>query len=85
MNDFIKERNEALLSLDKEKIIAYSKKHNIDLPKDEKVFWAGVHKAICNLYLYSTNDEISLEQYERSYTWLSENGFSPSIFGGDKK
>lgn len=39
MNDFIKERNEALLSLDKNKIIAYMNKYNIIIPKDEKIFW----------------------------------------------
>ena len=55
MEDFIKERNEALLSLDKEKILAYGKKYNVKFPENEKIFWAGVHKAICNLYLISVN------------------------------
>ena len=76
MNDFVKERNEALLSLDKEKIIKYMKKYNIKYPKDEETFWAGVHKSICNLFLVPEN-EISLEQFEKSYEWLEKNGYRP--------
>ena len=74
MNDFIKERNEALLSLDKEKILAYGKKYNVKFPEDEKIFWAGVHKAICSLYSIPVN-KITKEQYEKSKNWLKENGF----------
>ena len=78
MNNFIKERNEALLSLDENKIIAYMNKYNIKIPKDEKIFWAGVHKAICSLYFIETN-RITLEQYTRSADWLKENGFELNI------
>lgn len=79
MNDFIKERNEALLSLNKEKIIKYMNKYNIKIPKNEKIFWAGVHKSICNLFLAPENN-ISLEQYEKSYKWLEENGYGQEIY-----
>lgn len=80
MNNFVKERNEALLSLDEKKIDAYMKKYNplIKKPKDKKIYWASVHKAICNLFLVPENN-ISIEQYERSYKWLQENGFNPEI------
>ena len=78
MNNFIKERNEALLSLDENKIIAYMNKYNIKIPKDEKIFWAGVHKTICSLYFIETN-RITLEQYTRSADWLKENGFELNI------
>lgn len=74
MEDFIKERNEALLSLDREKILAYGKKYNVKFPEDEKIFWAGVHKAICSLYLIPVN-KITKSQYEKSKEWLKENGF----------
>ena len=74
MEDFIKERNEALLSLDKEKILAYGKKYNVKFPEDEKIFWADVHKAICSLYLIPVN-KITKSQYEKSKEWLKENGF----------
>lgn len=74
MEDFIRERNEALLSLDKEKILAYGKKYNVKFPENEKIFWAGVHKAICNLYLIPVN-KITKGQYEKSKEWLKENGF----------
>lgn len=78
MNDFVKERNEALLSLEKEKIIKYMDKYNIKYPEDEETFWAGVHKSICNLFLVPRN-EISLEQFNKSYNWLEKNGYSPEI------
>lgn len=78
MDNFIEERNSALLSLDKDKIIAFDKKYGIKIPEDEQVFWAGVHKAICNLYLVEDN-KITIEQYMRSAEWLKENGFSPNI------
>ena len=80
MNNFIKERNEALLSLDEDKIDRFMKKYNpnVKKPKDTKIYWAGVHKAICNLFLVPEN-EITIEQYERSYEWLENNGFSPEI------
>ena len=80
MNDFVKERNEALLSLDKEKIDTYLKKCNPKciIPKDDKVYWAGIHKAICNLFLVPDNN-ISLEKFDKSYNWLIENGFCPEI------
>ena len=64
MEDFIKERNEALLSLDREKILAYGKKYNVKFPEDEKIFWVGVHKAICSLYLIPVN-KITKSQYEK--------------------
>lgn len=78
MNDFVKERNEALLSLEKEKIIKYMDKYNIKYPEDEETFWAGVHKSICNLFLVPSNN-ITLEQFDRSYNWLEKNGYSPEI------
>lgn len=76
--NFIKERNEALLSLNKNKIIKYMNKYNIKIPKDEKIFWCGVHKAICSLYFVESNN-ITLEQYTRSADWLKENGFDLTI------
>lgn len=83
--EFVKERNEAFLSKDKDKILAYCKKYKIDLPEDGEVFWAGVHKAICNLYLLE-NSPVTLEQYNESYDWLTDRGYSPSInkVGGEK-
>lgn len=78
MDDFIKERNEAFASMDKEKIIAYCKKYKVFIPEDEEVFWAGVHKTICNLFLLE-DSPISITQYNDSYDWLTQRGYSPSI------
>lgn len=83
MDDFIKDRNEAFVSMDKEKILAYCKKYDITMPEDEDIFWAGVHKIVCNLFLIE-DSPIPIEQYNKSYDWLKEHGYSPSITGGEK-
>ena len=82
MEEFIKDRNETLASGDINKIKEYCKKYNIAIPEDEKTFLAGIHKAICNLYLLE-NSPITIEQYSKSYDWLAENGYSPSILNDE--
>lgn len=75
---FIEDRNEAFSSGDIDKIRAYCKKYNIDIPEDEKIFLAGVHKSICNLYIIE-NSPITLDQFQKSFDWLNDHGYSPSI------
>jgi len=81
--EFVKERNEAFLSKDKDKIMEYCEKYDIQVPDNEDDFWAGVHKAICNLFLLE-DTPVAIEQYNESYHWLSEHGYTPSITGGEK-
>lgn len=38
---FVKERNEALFSLDRERIEAYFKKRGVETPKEDIVFLGG--------------------------------------------
>lgn len=83
MDEFIKDRNEAVASGDIEKVRAYCKKYDIEIPEDENIFKASMHKAICNMYLMP-DSKISLEQYNRSYEWLIANGYTPSIVGGEE-
>lgn len=71
---FIRDRDKALLSLDKEKIIAYCKKYGIPIPEKEIVFWAGVHKGIVSM------KSSTAEQKCNSAMWLVEHGFKPGIF-----
>jgi hypothetical protein len=70
LDQFFKDRDEALLSLDKDKILAYSIKYGAYIPKDERVFWAGVHKARLALNCVDAEGKII------SRNWLAENGFS---------
>ena len=81
--DFIKDRDEAFASGNVDKVKTYCKKYSIKIPEDETTFLAGMHKAICNLYILP-DTKISLEQYEKSYDWLIANGYTPSIMGGKK-
>ena len=71
---FIRERDKALLSLDKEKIVAYCKKYGVPIPENELVFWAGVHKGIVSL------NASTAEQKCNSAMWLVEHGFKPGIY-----
>lgn len=74
-----KEREEAFLSLDKKRILAYFEKYGIDikddddddLTEDEKelIFWAGVHKIITALRS-ATEDQKMI-----SRIWLYSHGF----------
>lgn len=85
MDDFIKDRNEAFASMDEEKIRAYCAKYDIAIPEESnEIFWAGVHKTVCNLFLLE-NSPISVEQYNKSYDWLIEHGYHPSIINDEEE
>jgi hypothetical protein len=64
-------RDEALLSLNKEKIEAFMNKWNAGFPYvSEVVFWAAVHKARLEILSFPE------EEKEKSRQWLLENGFN---------
>ena len=73
MSDFVKERNEALFSLDEDKIKAYCKKYGVHISKNETAFWGGIYKSICNI-----NDAPN-ELKHKAYEWLIEHNMSPII------
>lgn len=73
LKQFVKERDESLLSLDKDKIQSFMRKYSVPFPKNELVFWAGVHKAIIHINSAST------EQKFASIVWLENHGFSCEI------
>jgi hypothetical protein len=66
---FIKERNKALLSMNREKLIWFFRKHSIAWPDDENMFWANVHFA--RLQVTSFSEEVRRE----SADWLIAKGF----------
>lgn len=76
MQRFVKERNEALFSLDRKKIEAYMIKYGetqcVNAP--DLIFWASVYKAICEIK--GAPDEL----VEKARTWLKENGFHPGVY-----
>ncbi|MDE7389521.1 MAG: hypothetical protein K2M82_01055 [Lachnospiraceae bacterium] len=74
INNFVKERNEALFSLDERKIRAYAKKYGIKLPTTEKGFWGGVYKAICNI------PDAPPDLKQKAKEWLDDSGLSTKIF-----
>jgi hypothetical protein len=75
---FLTDRREALLSLDKEKISNYMLKYGTQPPKDEDIFWMSVHKARTAL------KELPLDARQKSKDWLTERGYR-SFDDGDLK
>lgn len=70
---FVRERDEALLSLDKKKIDRYMKKYGVKLSNNEMVYWASVHKAILAI------NGATLAQKVKSKMWLKNHGFKPEF------
>lgn len=71
VKEFVRDRDEAFLSLDRQKIEAYMEKYGIEnYQVDDLTFWAGVHKGI--LAIRSATPE----QRQRSNEWLRAHGFS---------
>lgn len=71
--DFIKERDEAILSLDRGKIEEYLKKYHVPIPQDDEVFWRGVHKVVCAIKGAPESTK------KASEAWLHEHGSSPAL------
>ena len=63
----IRERDEALLSLDKIKIVSYANKYNVTLPSSELAFWGGVHIARTQI------NSATPEQKAESAKWLKDH------------
>ncbi len=73
LQKFLKEKNEAILSLSKSKIIKFTKKYEIPISKNDIEFWVEIHKTI--LRLNSATDK----QKKISKKWLEGNGFKKTI------
>lgn len=70
---FIKERNEALFSLNEKKIRKYCKKYGVTIPRNEEVFWRTIYKTVCNV------EDTPQEVKERAMEWLKEHGSTPKM------
>lgn len=63
-------RNAALLSLDREKILAYCQAYDVYYPEDEAQFWIDVHKARAVM----SKRVITKREKEESVRWLLAHG-----------
>ena len=70
---FVKVRNEAMFSLDRNKIEDYFAWIGQPLPENDIIFWATVHKCICNITT-APSDLVA-----NSKKWLYEHGMNPLI------
>jgi hypothetical protein len=69
ISQFNKERNEALLSMEEQKIRDMVRKWNrTEMPSDMNIFWATVHKAITGAM------SLPIEFRRKSKQWLDERG-----------
>ncbi|MBP3899891.1 MAG: hypothetical protein J6D53_00300 [Blautia sp.] len=68
-NTYVKDRDEALLSLDEEKIRTFCKKYNKQLPDNPVIFWAGIYKSI----LAMKNSPADIRR--KAEDWLDSHGF----------
>lgn len=75
LEDFVKERNEALFSLDRKKIEAYMIKYGeTDITQTpDVVFWASVYKAIGGI------KDAPEAIVNKATAWLHEHGMSPNL------
>ena len=73
---FIKDRDDALQSLDEKKIKAYLRKYHVTPPSNPVVFWMGVHKAI------TAATSLPIEFRRKSAMWLAIRG-SKSMDDGE--
>lgn len=71
LESFVKERNDALFSLDRKKIEAYLVKYGESeaVVAPDMLFWASVYKAICGI------KEAPKDVKKEAIIWLSDNGF----------
>lgn len=78
MKQMVTERDEALLSLDMEKIKAYGTKYGARFSDDHDTFWTSVHMA------RSAAKTLPMEARKISKRWLLARGFR-SLDDGDVK
>lgn len=79
MAAFCKERDAALLSMDKATIMAFVEKWHVEWPdavkRSDALFWVVVHKTFCK------TASLPLVARRRSAKWLRDHGFT-DIPGG---
>ena len=77
MKTFVRDRDQALLSLDEKKIRAFCRKYNKPVSNNPVVFWAGIYK--CILAMKNSPDHIRRQAEE----WLDSHGFQRGFSAPD--
>ena len=75
MKKVLKERNEALLSMDEQKIKNYMRKYgeSESISDNDTIFWASVHMARIGI------TDIPEEEIEKSKQWLISHGLKKFV------
>jgi hypothetical protein len=73
LEQYVKERDKALLSFDIKKVKKLCRKWEIVMPDNDVVLYAGMMKAICDL------KKATPEEKARAQEWLTKNKFKVGI------
>ena len=76
MDDFKRDREEALLSLDPAKLRAYAAKYGAECPQDDETLIISAHKAI------TVCRDLPMDRRRASKAWLNQRRFE-SLDDGD--
>lgn len=68
LQEFLRKRDEALLSLDETKIRAYCREFGVKMPSHPEVFWRAVHKARTAI------TTLPMAERQKSKDWLTKHG-----------
>ncbi len=73
MCEYTRKRNEALFSLDHDKIVAFFEGYDTEMPKDPELFWLVVCQMICNIKYPP------VAVWRKAVAWLHEHGYAEEI------
>lgn len=74
VDSFVKERDEAVLSMDVEKTRLFAKKYHISCPKEDEVVLAGAAMAIRDINSATREQKLAAED------WLLTHGFNVEMW-----
>lgn len=70
LKQFLSDRYQALMSMDKDKILAFALKYDLHhIPSSDETFWIAVHKARTGA------NDLPKEERLKSHQWLIERNF----------
>lgn len=70
LKQFISDRYEALMSMDKNKITSFAQKYDLHhIPSEDETFWIAVHKARTGA------SDLPKDERLKSHKWLTDLGY----------
>ena len=73
LSEYARKRNEALFSLDYDKIVDFFNGYDTEMPEDPELFWLVVYQMICNIKY----PPVSV--WRKAVAWLQAHGYAETI------